>query len=384
MSDYQKITPIANKILQKYDLCDNCLGRLFSKQLHLSSNRLLGKKLKKDRPLTKKCYICKNIFENLNHFLNMMFDTSSNYSFVSFSVGAMIKPSVIDRDDYIRSQYKLRGIDSIKTDFTKELAKSFSKKTKHVVDTLNPEFTFTINLKDESCQIRSKSITIFGRYVKSLRGLAQKQKPCQNCSGKGCRLCNFHGISEFDSIEGLISKFLFEKIGGTTAKFTWIGGEDKPSLVLGAGRPFFVKIQNPHNRILKQTSKTLESLKINNLKIVNESPKKPLTFTSSIKIKITTQSEIDTKNLKKLKTLETQPVVVYDASRKNSEKNIFSVKSKKTSNTEFYLFLESDGGLPVKRFVDGDNVSPGVADILDIKCKCLEFDFLDVHVNDNN
>ena len=217
-----------------------------------------------------------------------------------------------------------------------------------------------------------------------MRGLTQKQKPCQNCSGKGCRLCNFHGISEFDSIEGLISKFLFEKIGGTTAKFTWIGGEDKPSLVLGTGRPFFVKIQNPHNRILKQTSKTLESLKINNLKIVNESPKKPLKFTSSIKIKITTQSKIDVKNLKKLKELEKQPVVVYDASGKRSEKNIFSVKSKKISNNEFFLFLKSDGGLPIKRFVDGDDVSPGVADILDTTCKCLEFDFLDVHVNDNN
>jgi tRNA pseudouridine synthase 10 len=217
-----------------------------------------------------------------------------------------------------------------------------------------------------------------------LRGLTQKQKHCQNCSGKGCRLCDFHGISEFDSVEGLISKFLFEKIGGTTAKFTWIGGEDKPSLVLGTGRPFFVKIQNPHNRILKQTSKTLESLKINNLKIVNESPKKPLKFTSSIKIKIATRSEIDTKNLKKLKELEKQPVVVYDASEKRSEKNIFSVKSKKTSNNEFFLFLKSDGGLPIKRFVDGDNVSPGVADILDTTCKCLEFDFLDVHVNDNN
>jgi tRNA pseudouridine synthase 10 len=62
MSDYQKIAPIANKILKKYDLCDNCLGRLFSKQLHLSSNKLLGKKLKKDKPLTKKCYVCKIIF----------------------------------------------------------------------------------------------------------------------------------------------------------------------------------------------------------------------------------------------------------------------------------------------------------------------------------
>jgi len=94
MSDYQKIIPIANQILKKYELCDNCLGRLFSKQLHLSSNKLLGKKLQKKKNSTQKCYICKNLFDNLNHFLKLMLDFSSDYSFSTFSVGAMIKPSI--------------------------------------------------------------------------------------------------------------------------------------------------------------------------------------------------------------------------------------------------------------------------------------------------
>ncbi len=121
----------------------------------------------------------------------------------------MIKPSIIDRDDYIRSKYKLKGIDSVKTDISKELRKSFSRKTKKIIDFLDPDVTFTVNLKDESCQMRSKSIFLSGRYIKTLRGIPQKQNSCENCFGKGCRICNFHGISEFDSIEGIISKFFF-------------------------------------------------------------------------------------------------------------------------------------------------------------------------------
>ena len=380
MSEYKKIIPIANQILKKHELCEHCLGRLFSKKLHLSSNKLLGKKLHKNRNPAKKCYICKNLFDNLNHFLKIMIDVSSDYSFQTFSVGAIIKPSIVDRDDCIRSQFKLRGIDSIKTDITKELSKSFSKKTKHVVDNRNPEFTFTLNFKDESCQIHSKSITLSGRYVKSMRGISQKQKSCDNCSGKGCRFCNFHGISEFDSVEGMISQFIFEKMGGTVAKFTWIGGEDKPSLVLGCGRPFFVKLQNPHKRKLRLTSKIFKSLKINNLKIVSDFPKKPLKFISSIKMRISTESEIEIKNMKKLKDLTKSPVVVYDVSGKRSEKKISSVKYKKISKNEFSLFLKADGGLPIKRFVNGDDISPGVSLILDNHCKCLEFDFLDIYV----
>lgn len=380
MSDYQKISPIVNQILKKYPLCDNCLGRLFSKKLHRSSNKLLGKKLKKNLKSSQKCYICKNLFDNLNYFLKLMLNTSSNYSYSSFSVGAIIKPSIVDRDDYIRSKYKLKGIDSIKTDVTRELGKLFSRKTKKVVDFLDPDLTFTVNLKDESCQLRSKSITLSGRYIKTQRGILQKQKSCDNCSGKGCRICNFHGISNFDSVEGMISKFLFEKLGGTTAKFTWIGGEDKSSLVLGSGRPFFVKIQNPHKRNLKLKSTKSDSIKIGNLKIVSESPKKPLKFTSSIKVKISTKDQIISNDLKKLKDLTKNPIVVYEKSGKRSEKKIFSVAYKRTSDTSFTLFIKAESGLPVKRFVDGDDVSPGISKILDNSCRCQEFDFLEIKV----
>ena len=309
-----------------------------------------------------------------------MIDVSSNYSFSTFSVGAMIKPSVIDRDDYIRSNYKLKGIDSIKTDLSRELRKSFSRKTKKIIDLLDPDVTFTINLKDESCQLRSKSISLSGRYVKTLRGIPQKQKSCTNCSGKGCRICNFHGISEFDSIEGIISKFFFEKFGGTTAKFTWIGGEDKSSLVLGTGRPFFVKIKNPLKRNLKLTSVMFDFLKIDNLKIIPESPKRPLKFNSSIEVKISTDDKIDSKNLKKLKDLQKSPVVVYEKSGKRSEKKVFAVKYRKNSSNVFTLFIKAEGGLPVKRFVNSDDVLPGISQILNTSCMCQEFDFLDIEV----
>ena len=380
MTAYQKIVPIANEILKKYDLCDHCLGRLFSKKLHLSSNKLLGKKLKKNSKPTHRCYICKNLFDNLDHFLNMMTDFVSGYSFSSFSVGVTIKPSIIDRDDIIRSKYKLKGIDGIKTDITKELAKLFSKKTKKTFDYLDPEIVFTLNLKDESCDVRSKSLTLSGRYVKPVRDFSQKQKSCSNCSGKGCRICDFHGITEYDSIEGEISEFLFKKLGGTTAKFTWIGGEDKSSLVLGTGRPFFVKIQNPNKRNLRSSSAKLKHIQISNLKTVLDSPKKPLKFNSLVEAKISTSSKIESKLLQKLKNLTKTPITVYEKSGKRSEKKILSIKHKKHNDMSFTLFFKFEGGLPVKRFITGDDVSSGISQTLGISCKCLEFDFHNIEV----
>jgi len=380
MSNYSQIIPIANKIVRKYDLCDQCLGRLFSKQLHLSSNKFLGKKLKNGYDSKNKCYVCKNLFYNLDHFLKLMLGFSSNYVFNTYGVGVMIKPSIVDRDDFLRSKYKLKGIDSVKTDITKELIKLFSKKTNKMIDPLDPEITFTLNLKDESCQLRSKSITVSGRYIKSKRGIPQKQKSCGNCSGKGCRICDFHGISEFDSVEGIISKLFFKKFGGTTAKFTWIGGEDNSSLVLGNGRPFFVKIKNPFKRKIKLFDEKFNFISLYNLKLVNESPKKSLNFNSKIKIKISTETQINSKNLKKLKYLVNIPIVISEKSGKRYEKTIFDLRYKKNSKNVFTITITAEGGLPIKRFIVGDGVLPNVSALFDTPCVILEFDFLDITV----
>jgi len=378
MSNYSEITSIVNSILKKYDLCDQCLGRLFSKQLHLSSNKFLGKKLKKNYISKSKCYVCKDLFCNLDHFLKLMLDLSSNYEFQTYGVGIIIKPSIVDRDDFIRSKYKLKGIDSIKTDIAKELIKLFTKKTQKTLDSFDPEITFTVNLKDESCQLHSKSITIFGKYVKSKRGYGQKQTSCDNCSGIGCRVCDFHGISEFESIEGIISKLIFKKFGGTTTKFTWIGGEDKSSLVLGNGRPFFVKIKNPSKRKSKLFDEKFNSVSVFNLKLVDTFPKKPLNFYSRIKIKISTELQINSKKLQKLKDLTTCPIVIYEKSGKRYEKKIFDLKYKKNSTNLFTIIMSAEGGFPIKRFVIGDDVSPNISSLLDNSCVAQEFDFLDI------
>ena len=54
--------------------------------------------------------------------------------FKTYGIGVMIKPSIVDRDDFLRSKYKLKGIDSVKADIIKELIKLFSKKTNKIID----------------------------------------------------------------------------------------------------------------------------------------------------------------------------------------------------------------------------------------------------------
>jgi tRNA pseudouridine synthase 10 len=124
----------------------------------------------------------------------------------------------------------------------------------------------------------------------------------------------------------------------------------------------------------------LDSLKVSHLNFINGSPKKPIKFNSSLSVRISTESEINTEDLKKLKDIPNNPVVVYDKSGKRSEKKIFEVRYRKNSKNMFTLVMRAEGGLPIKKFVSSDDVVPGISKILDVRCTCQEFDFLDIDV----
>src|SRR3989449_7500265 len=137
------------KILREHRLCDHCLGRMFAKRLDVLSHNKLGQKirhsLKQRNP--KSCYICKNLMSDMDIHLGKMLEISKEYEFSSFLVGAILQPSILDRDDTIRSKFKLKGIHSIKNDITREIGKRFGRKTKNIVIYQNPDIVFTLDYK---------------------------------------------------------------------------------------------------------------------------------------------------------------------------------------------------------------------------------------------
>lgn len=367
---------IGKSILSEYDLCDFCLGRLLGPHRDASS-KLFGKKIRhKLKKKSSKCYICKNLLEHLDNYLDKSLETSSAYKFSSFQFGAIIKPSISERDDQLKSKFKLRGVDSIKTEITKNLSKKFSKKTKTIVDFLHPDVTITVNFKEDYCEIRSKPVILFGRYNKSSRDMQQKQKSCTSCLGRGCFQCSFHGLAGYDSIEGQISKYLFTKFGCKQIKFTWIGGEDKSSLVLGNGRPFFVKLIEPHIRKTRFPKKiSLNGVTLSKLKFVNKIPAKPLRFKTKIRLDITCDSPVSKKMIDALKSLKNSDIEITDNMEKRALKHIHLINCKKSSEKTLLISLTVDGGLPIKRFISDDGLKPNLTQILGTKCLCTNFDF---------
>ncbi|MFQ6024889.1 MAG: pseudouridine synthase, partial [Nitrosopumilaceae archaeon] len=158
-----QIIPDTKVILNEYGLCSSCIERLFANTSTFSSRKKLENATRMPgKKTTPKCYICRNVMSNLNTYVSKMLYSSSNFEFSSFLVGAILKPSILDRDDQIRSKFRLKGIDSIKADITKELGKRFSRKTKTQVDYISPDVTFTVNFKKGGCEVRARPIFLSG------------------------------------------------------------------------------------------------------------------------------------------------------------------------------------------------------------------------------
>ncbi len=378
---YDVILQESRKILKEFSLCDSCLGRLYVKKLHLISAKLLGKKIKFQINYKKdeKCYICKNLLDHLDPYVERLLDISKNTAYSSFLVGAILKPSFMDRDDFIRSKFKTRGIDSVKTEITRHITKSFAKKSQKIPEPHDPDITFLVNFRIDTCKLRLKSLIVFGRYIKNTRGLPQKQKPCPDCSGRGCIFCNNCGIVKFNSIEGIIAQYFYKHYDCIQAKFTWIGGEDKDSLVSGSGRLFFAKLVNPKKRnsgVKKQIR--LGPVTLFGLRKIGQIPTVPIRFQSTISIQVHANSKI--KSLSRLKLLVKNPITISDGS-KTTKRVIHFVSYAKTGPDSFTLNIVADGGVPIKKLVEGEGIEPNVSAILGVNCTCVQFDFSDISIS---
>ncbi len=71
-------------------------------------------------------------------------------------------------------------------------------------------------------------------------------------------------------------------------------------------------------------------------------------------------------------------IIISDIRRKRAQKLIYSIKSKKNSSNSMSMRLIIDGGVPIKQFVEGNNVSPSLTELIENQCKCSQFDIEDI------
>jgi tRNA pseudouridine synthase 10 len=307
-----------------------------------------------------------------------------NYEFDTFLIGAMLPAQLYEREDQIRSRFKIRGKENIKKQLTRILGAKFAKITRRRVDYIIPDIVINLFINKQNYVdiiIKARSVIVAGRYLKKCRGLPQKQTKCRECIGKGCVVCDNSGLSGYNSVEGIIAKELMSITKGQNPKFLWIGSEDHDSLVLGKGRPFFVRISNPKIRTFKRNLKVGSDgiYAIINGKL-DSLPDSLIQFITKTKILVQSETPLVKDSLKKLNTLG-ESTIEFESKSKMVKKKIYYLSAKKINDNRFSLTIVADSGITIKQLVGGQEyMKPNVSEIIGTKCECIWFDILDVQI----
>jgi tRNA pseudouridine synthase 10 len=443
-NEKENLLEIVKNILLKYCLCDNCLGRQFSKlipgltneergrilKISLLMNILYSYKENEKENLKKiilnsqlfdiieklnlsiekinennfKCHLCKNKIkkENIKNFSQKILNELKSIEFKTFLIGASIPVEIHEREDMIRSEFSLITGEDIKSEINREIGKNLLNLTNAKVDFYNPDIIIITNIFDENFFIQINPVFIKGYYKKFVRNLPQSPWICNYCRGVGCEKCNWQGRKYPSSISELIGETSVKIFEAIDYKFHAAGREDVDALVLGSGRPFVLEIIKPLKRTIDlkflETSINNYSkgmIEVNDLcyttkKEVNELKIKSQKASKTYSAKVFFEEEINEEELRNLElkmnniTIEQRtPIRVLNRRKdKIRRKFLYYIKAKKINSKIAEFEIKAQGGLYIKELITGDNgrTIPSISEIIKNKAINIELAVINIEI----
>lgn len=329
-----------------------------------------------------------------NRLAKMVLHQLEQYEFSSFLIGARIPSEVQEREDVIRAALKLRGGETLKAQMTRTVGEVVADVTGKKVQYHRADVLAILEPQTSTIEVLSRPLFLFGRYLKSRRGILQRNRRCQTCSGQGCPTCLHSGWEKVKSVENILASALTEEFHCMEIRFSWMGSEDDNSLVQGDGRPFYAELSNPKIRSSKAaerlTERRLTGVSVTRLEIVDNRPEVLPPFLVKVRINISENGKIDSERLRVLKATLTNAEVRIDQPRKRKTaiKKVHWLRFRRRAPGRLELSMLCDGGISIRKLVGGEYgaIHPNFATILGTSVALDEdrpFDILDVILPDS-
>jgi len=328
------------------------------------------------------CFICQGISGDLGGVTERAISRLKGFDFRTFTIGLVLPHGVQEREDTLRSDLKIRGRETVKSELAGRLARAVvrgMRGERKRVDRLRPDVSVLVDIGDGSVAVTSKPLFLYGRYTKP-RGVAQRRLFCEGCDGRGCERCGGTGYSESPSVEGLVSKRLGAILGSKKFRFTWFGSEDPDSKVFPPGRPVVIESKSPRRRSapkglrLRTGRGGMSVLGLHEVAKQFEHP----AFTFMTRAVISAERKVPLDDVKRLQREMRNALVQYRNNKgRLVDKKIYFVKAD-ARGKKITADIKLDGGLPVKRLVSGESVSPSFSESMSMPLRCERFDIMRV------
>jgi len=432
------------KVILRYPLCDWCLGRLFGALSKGVENDVRGNSIKlllsmeahkhilrdseKDLafeilrklsltgfepartllefygeipPEKEGCFICEGLFERVDEIVAKVLREVNGIEYETFLVGCILPNIFMAREDKIKSEFEIPWAESIKHAFNRVLGKELSKLINKKVEFKDPDLTIKYNLVKDEVELQIKSIFIYGRYLKLVRGIPQSKWRRRYYKRMKERGIEIEEKSYYPtSVEEMISKQALKVFEGEEGILHAAGREDIDARMLGNGRPFVLEVKNPKRRNfpLKELENMINEyckgvVQVKSLRYVDRSMVSKIKLVGQRSMKkyralVECEEKVSDEELERLceyfndiKISQRTPLrVSHRRADKVRYKKVYKLFSKRINDKKFELIIESQGGLYIKELISGDEgrTRPSVSEFLGKSCRCLELDVIGI------
>jgi len=431
----------AQRMLEKYPLCDHCLGRQFALlgyglddkkrgeiiktllTMEANEQALRGekagfsllktlatngsfdmaarvlRKLRKRVGKKQECYLCEGKFEQIPRLVSAAIERLTDYEYTTFLVGIKLPTRVEEREDEFKAEFDVKHGEGMRNGFSRRIGKELSAITQKTADYKTPHIVVIINPFTEEFSLQANPLYIAGRYKKLARGIPQSRWLCPRCRGEGCDKCNGTGKLYPESVEEIISDPILEKTEGEETAFHAAGREDIDARMLGRGRPFVIEVKKPRRRFidLKQLAKTINEqgegkVKVTGLRFADKDTvrrlKKKEGAPKVYKAVVEFDREVSDEELERLEKALTNKMirqqtplrVLHRRADRVREKYIYEVKIKRLKPNRVEMRIRCQGGLYIKELITGDEgrTDPNVAKLIDAIAEPVKLDVLNI------
>jgi tRNA pseudouridine synthase 10 len=354
--------------LHVYRLCEHCLRRQGEGAGGFEAVR------------GGECFVCGGLMDAVPSLARKAVRAARPYEFGTFTVGVSLPEGVQEKEDELRSDFKLKGYETVKTQAAKLIAGLVSEGLGKRVDKLRPDLTLLVDMRNGEVAATSRPVYFYGRYTKP-SGASQRREMCRRCSGAGCKKCGKTGFERRPSVEAELRRKLGGFTGSERMTFTWLGSEDRGSRVYPPGRPFVAEVKSPVKRkVPRRFAARFKGgqVEVSSGRVLPSKPMKLPGFRFRTEIVGVAKSKVSAEGLaelrKRFRGAEVRFERPYD---RPTTKTVYRASAKARGRT-LVIDAELDGGLPVKRFVSGELVSPSVSEVLKTEVRCRTFDICGV------
>lgn len=429
------VLEISKKILHEGPICDHCMGRQFAKLSTGLSNRDRGQAIKlalvlegdriykneNDDSLLKElapcsafarktlriegedeqCWVCLDQFKKLDSWAEEAAKALEGLEYSTFLVGTKVSGLLSENEEILWAEAGTAYAEQLKTELNREVGKRIAEKVDKEVDFENPDIVITLDLATNNFELQVRSVYIYGRYLKKIRGIPQTRWPCRKCKGKGCERCGFTGKQYPESVDELIKGPVIEAFEAVDTAFHGSGREDIDALMLGSGRPFVVEAKSPVKRsadLEALTSKINESaagkVEVRDLRFVEKGMIEILKSSKAdktYKLKVTFKEPVSEEKLKScLESLsgteiaqQTPKRVVHRRADLVRKRYVHSIALDELTDDGYaYITVNCEGGLYVKELISGDEgrTNPSLTGLLGIPALVEDLDVVNVEI----